>query len=226
MLPRLRTENGPDATGAGHADRQPASLDGVYAQLAAEVLRRPPRLGRTRLVCVDGPSGAGKSAVADQLAAALAALTTPPVPVVHTDDLLDGWSDQLTFWPRLGAGVLGPLRRGEAGRFRRYDWLAGRFSDHWVTVPPAPIVLLDGVSTARAEIRSQLTMSIFVTAPAELRLRRALDRDGDAIRRYLDEWRVGEDRHFAADRTAEHADLVVDGAPEVSHDEGTEYIRR
>jgi len=197
-----------------------------YAELAERILVLPPKVGHSRLVAVDGPSGAGKTVFADRLAAAATARTGVPTPVVHTDDLLDGWSDQLTFWPRLGAGVLGPLRRGEAGRFRRYDWLAGRFSDHWVTVPPAPIVLLDGVSTARAEIRSQLTMSIFVTAPAELRLRRALDRDGDAIRRYLDEWRVGEDRHFAADRTAEHADLVVDGAPEVSHDEGTEYIRR
>lgn len=197
-----------------------------YAELAERILALPPKVGRSRLVAVDGPSGAGKTVFADRLAAAVTARTGEPTPIVHTDDLLDGWSDQLTFWPRLGTGVLGPLRRGEAGRYRRYDWLAGRFSDDWATVPPAPIVLLDGVSTARAEIRPQLTMSIFVTAPAELRLRRALDRDGDAIRRYLDEWRDGEDRHFAADRTAEHADLVVDGAPDVSHDEGTEYIRR
>jgi len=210
MLPRLRTENGPDATGAGHADRQPASLDGVYAQLAAEVLRRPPRLGRTRLVCVDGPSGAGKSAVADQLAVALAALTTPPVPVVHTDDLLDGWDDQLTFWSRLERQVLVPLRAGVPGHHRVYDWELRRFGEAWLTVPVAPAVLLEGVSAARAQIRPEASLTVFVTAPTRLRQARVLARDGEALRPYLENWRRGEDRHFTADATAHHADLIID----------------
>lgn len=89
----------------------------AYDRLARRVLAGPARLGRTRLVAVDGPSGAGKSAFAARLADALAALPggSPP-PVVHTDDLLDGWDDQLTFWPRLEEWVLGPLRAGRPGR--------------------------------------------------------------------------------------------------------------
>ncbi|MFD0822594.1 uridine kinase, partial [Micromonospora zhanjiangensis] len=146
-------------------------------------------------------------------------------PVVRTDDLLDGWSDQFTFWPRLDDWVLAPLRAGRPGRYRRYSWLRGEFTPAWVPVPAGAVVLLEGVSAARAAIRPELTLAVFVTAPERLRLDRALARDGDHLLPHLRRWRRGEDVHFAADRTAEHADLVVDGAPELNHDPTTRYVR-
>jgi uridine kinase len=196
-----------------------------YADLAVRVLAAPPRLGPVRLVAVDGPSGAGKSAFAERLAAALERQTARKVPIVRTDDLLDGWDDQFTFWSRLDRDVLGPLRAGRPGRYRRYDWHRGRFGDEPVTVPAAPVVLIEGVSTARAAIRRELSLSVFLTAPSGLRLTRALDRDGEGLRAYLEKWRLSEDRHFAADATAHHADVVADGAPDVPHDSTTHYVR-
>ncbi|HEX8630193.1 MAG TPA: hypothetical protein VF755_18705, partial [Catenuloplanes sp.] len=130
----------------------------TYADLAARVLAGPARLGRCRLVAIDGPSAAGKSRFADRLAAA----GDERPPVVHTDDLLDGWQDQLTFWPRLERWVLAPLRAGRPGRYRRYDWHERRFGDEWTVVPPVPVILLEGVSTARAVLRPELTVSVFV----------------------------------------------------------------
>jgi uridine kinase len=168
-----------------------------------------------RLVAVDGPSGAGKTCFAARLADELAA------PVVHTDDLLDGWDDQFTFWPRLEELVLRPLRRGEPGAYRRYRWDRGEFGGPEVVVEPAPVVLLEGVSAARRIIRSELSLAVFVWAPSELRLSRALARDADdslAFRAYLERWRDAEDRYFAADRTSAHVDLVVDGAADAGHE--------
>ncbi|MDG4829088.1 hypothetical protein O7627_07190 [Solwaraspora sp. WMMD1047] len=147
------------------------------------------------------------------------------VPVVCTDDLLDGWDDQLTFWPRLQEWVLGPLRAGRPGRYRRYSWVRREFTPGWITVPAAPVVIVEGVSSARAEIAPELALGVFVTAPAGLRLDRVLSRDGAALAPYLENWRRGEDAHFAADRTATRADLVVDGAPAVPHNPDTEYVR-
>jgi uridine kinase len=192
-----------------------------YADLARRVLTAPPGLGHTRLVAVDGPSGAGKTRFAERLAAAL----PPETPVVHTDDLLDGWGDQLTFWDRLEDQVLRPLAAEEPGRYRAYDWTAGRFGDEWHTVPPAPVVILDGVSTARASIRPRLALSVFVVTPVDLRRQRSLARDGEALLPSLREWWVGEERHFAADATADHADLLVDGGAIVPNDEVTQYVR-
>jgi uridine kinase len=184
---------------------------GSFAGLG-EVLRgRGARLGGVRLVAVDGPSGAGKSWFARRLAEALDA------PVVHTDDLLDGWDDQFTFWARLEELVLDPLRHGRAARYERYLWHRGRFGGKPVTIEPAEVVLMEGVSSARSAIRPELSFSIFVTAPADVRLSRVLARDGRddvAFRAYLERWRTAEDRHFAEDATAAHADLLVDGAAE------------
>lgn len=192
-----------------------------YADLASRILAAPPSLGGTRLVAVDGPSGSGKSWFADRLAATLPGV----VPVVHTDDLLDGWDDQLTFWDRLREQVLDPIEAGRSGRYRSYDWHRGRFGDEWHTVPPAPVVILEGMSSARAAARPRLALAVFVTAPPEVRRRRALGRDGERLRPYLETWWRGEERHFAADATAQHADLLVDGAAEVPYDKATQYVR-
>lgn len=200
----------------------------TYADLARRILDRPARLGRTRLVAIDGPSGAGKTVFAGRLAAAVAAVLGAAgggaPPVVRTDDLLDGWADQLTFWPRLDRCVLEPLRSGRTGRYRRYNWVRREFSRRWIPVAPAPVVILEGVSTARARIRPELTFAVFVTAPAAVRRGRALARDGAAQAPYLDEWRRVEEAHFRADATADHADIVVDGAAAPHHPAST-YLR-
>ena len=183
----------------------------TFTSLAERILARPPLLGPVRLVAVDGPSGAGKSWFASRLA------KVADMPVVHTDDLLDGWDDQFTFWARLEEQVLDPLRHGRPATYRRYLWHRQEFGGNPVTVEPAAAVLLEGVSAARREIRSELSFSVFVTAPADLRWRRALARDGRddvAFRAYLGRWRMNEDRHFTADDTAAHVDLLVDGAAE------------
>jgi uridine kinase len=201
----------------------------TYAGLARRILDRPARIGRTRLVAVDGPSGAGKTVFADRLAAALSTLLGATgdlrPPVVHTDDLLDGWADELTFWPRLERCVLEPLRSGQPGRYRRYSWVRREFTPAWIPVEPAPVVILDGVSTARTAIRPELSLAVFLVAPSPLRRDRTLARDGVEIAPHLDEWRRTEEAHFAADATADHVDLVVDGAPVVSHDPAVEYVR-
>ncbi len=196
----------------------------AYAELARRVLARPARLGRTRLVAVDGPSGAGKSVFADRLADALAVLSGGDrPPVVHTDDLLDGWADQFTFWPRLEERVLSPLRAGRPGGYHRYSWVRREFLPRVVAVPVTPVLIVEGVSAARRAVRPETTLAVLVTAPAELRLARAVARDGARILPELRRWHAGERAHFDADGTAAGVDLVVDGAPTLPHD-GRHYF--
>jgi uridine kinase len=194
-----------------------------FADLAEQVLRRPARLGPVRLVAVDGPSGAGKSTFARRLALALRDRGATAAEI-RTDDLLDGWDDMVRFWSRFDRDVLGPLRRGEPGRYRRYDWHERRFGG-LVTVPVPDVLVVEGVTCARAAIRPELTLSVFVTAPSELRLARGVARDGEELRADLIRWRAREERHFARDRTVESVDLVVDGAPGRPLDGDVEYLR-
>ncbi|GAA1797303.1 hypothetical protein HC028_19935 [Planosporangium flavigriseum] len=195
-----------------------------FAELAAKVLAKPAKLGPVRLVAVDGPSGSGKSTFADGLGRALrdAGATTVEI---HTDDLLDGWADMVTFWPRFDHDVLDKLRNGQPGSYRRYDWHAARFAEP-VPVPVPDALVVEGVTCARAVIRPELTLSVFVTAPREVRLTRALQRDGEKLEPQLLRWFADEELHFAADRTADHADLPVNGAPDVPLDPIDEYLRQ
>jgi uridine kinase len=195
----------------------------TFADLAALVLSRPPRLGDVRLVAIDGPSGSGKTWFAERLATHLHA------PVVHTDDLLDGWADQFTFWPRLERLVLDPLRHGRPARYQRYLWERGCFGGEAVRVDAAGVVLVEGVSSARRVIRPELSLAAFLTAPADARRRRGLARHGGddvAFRAYLERWRAAEDGHFAADGTAGHVDLIVDGSVEGPDEKYEQLWRR
>jgi uridine kinase len=193
-----------------------------FDDLAALIRGRPPRLGPVRLVAVDGPSGAGKTVFAERLAKRLDA------PVVHTDDLLDGWGDQFTFWTRLEDKVLRPLRHGRTAEYQPYHWERGGFYGEPVRVDPAGAVVMEGVSSARRVIRPELSLAVFVTAPSSLRRSRVLSRDGTddvAFAAYLERWRAAEDRHFTVDGTAEYAEIGVDGAADGA-DDGYEQLWR
>jgi uridine kinase len=174
-------------------------------------------------VAVDGLSGAGKTTFARRLAGALTR-AGHRVEVVHTDDMLDGWADQFAFWPRLERGVLEPLARGEPGRYPIYDWVGERFGGD-LHVPVPDVLIVDGGTSARAEAYPRLSFSIFVTADRDLRLRRALARDGATVEAPLRRWMAAEDGYFATAATAERVDRLVDGVARVGHDPEDEYVR-
>jgi hypothetical protein len=177
----------------------------TYGALAEQVRALPPSCGTVRVVAIDGPSGAGKTTFAALLAEAL-----DEAPMVRSDDFPVPWDgDPLAWWPPVTAQVLEPLAAGRPGGYRRYDWHRGAYGER-VGVPVRPVLLLEGVGAAWRE--SPAACRIWVDAPLELRRGRALDRDGPSIADSWDRWSAREHAHFAADRTRERADLLVDGA--------------
>jgi hypothetical protein len=181
----------------------PLSLAG----LAARIRAAEPRLGGTRLVCIDGPAGSGKTTLAGRLAAALA----PDAVVVHLEDLYAGWT--LTgAVARLSAGVLRPLAEGRAGAHHRYDWHSGRFSPTPVPVPVAPVLLVEGCGSSPRVLDPWTTLRIWVEAPEELRTARGLARDGVHLSAEWRRWQLLETAEFAAQDTRARADARLDGA--------------
>ncbi|GAA3088369.1 uridine kinase family protein [Streptosporangium carneum] len=175
-----------------------------FEDLAATIRRLPPSCGPVRVVAVDGPGGSGKTTFAGRLAGALGAQ------VVHSDDFPVPWDEPPQAWfEHVEDQVLGPLAAGEPGRYRRYDWVRGVHTD-WVDVPVAPVLLLEGVSTARRTAPAAL--AVWIEAPEDLRLARVLARDGDRFEAQWRQWRRAEEEWFAADDTRARADLLLDGA--------------
>ncbi|MGY1638826.1 uridine kinase [Geodermatophilus sp. SYSU D00742] len=174
------------------------------AALAALVRTAAPRLGSTRLVCVDGPAGSGKTTLAAGLAAELGAT------VVHMDDLYAGWTLTGAF-ARLAAGVLRPLAAGRAGAYHRFDWTAGRFAADPTPVPPGGVLVVEGCGSCPRAADPWTALRIWVEAPPEVRLARGLARDGTALEPEWRRWQVTEAAAFAAEGTRDRADVRVDG---------------
>lgn len=170
---------------------------------------RSPTLGAGRLVCVDGPAGSGKTTLGRALAHAAAEVGT--VRLLHMDDMYDGWGGLLRVASRVEADLLRPLAEGRVGRYRRYDWHAGRFAE-WRTVEPVDLLVLEGVGSGAASYHSLVTTLVWVEAPRDLRLRRGLARDGEELREQWLRWVDDEEALFRRERTRERADVVVDGS--------------
>ena len=185
-----------------------------YVDLVARIMSAP---GPVRLVAVDGPGGSGKSTFAARLARAAGG-----APVVPTDDFAS-WDDPLGWWPRLRRDVVEPLVAGRAARYQRYDWGLARLAE-WRTVPPSPIVVIEGVSAGRREWAEHLSVTVWIETPREVRLARGLTRDGVGQADLWAKWMADEDAHYAADGVADRADVVVDGCPSLAHDADDEFV--
>lgn len=166
------------------------------------LLAAPPRAGRTRVLGIDGRSGAGKTVLAQRLGGELDA------PVVSMDYLYDGWDGLDRGIALLVSEVLVPIAAGRTARVPRYDWAAGDWGPPWELAPP-DILIVEGVGVgAKAAARYESAL-VWLEAPAPVRKKRALDRDGEAFAPYWDQWASQEDALLARERTPERADLSL-----------------
>jgi uridine kinase len=158
----------------------------------------------TRIVAIDGPGGAGKSTFAEHLSMALGGAE-----IVHTDDFAS-WENPIGWWPQLIEKVLEPVSRNEVVRFQRSQWQAGN-DPGWVEFRPHEFLILEGVTAAREAFAPYITYAIWVEAHEEVRLRRGLERDGQAARKQWELWMADEARYQSRERPDERADLVIRG---------------
>lgn len=191
--------------------------------LLDRIVAAPARLGATRLVCVDGPAGSGKTTLAGLITrgAEDRGLT---VRTLHMDDLYDGWDGAVRGFGLLRDHVLARIAQGLEGRYRRYDWDAGRYAELHAVPADLDLLVVEGVTSADTAVDQWASLRIWIETSNAVRLNRGIDRDGEALRdRWLD-WMRWEREHYAAERTRDRADLVVDGSPGIPHDPEREIV--
>jgi cytidylate kinase len=156
------------------------------------------------VAAVDGRSGAGKTTLAHALAA-----TVPRSAVVHTDDV--AWFLARFDWvAEMRAGVLEPVRRGEAVAYRPPPW-DERSRPGAVEVPaPCDLLVVEGVGAARAELADLVDRAIWVQSDREVARERGIERDGGDVAGW-DEWQSEEVPFLERDRPWERVDVIVAG---------------
>jgi len=193
-------------------------LDEVVRQIGARA-----SLSDSTVVAIDGPSGSGKSTLARRLAERMTGST-----VVAIDDF-GSWGDPTgqTWWDRLEDQVLVPAFAGQPLRYQVRDWDNDEFGAGlagWRSAPANLVVIIEGVSSARASVRRRGAFTIWIEAPADKRLERGLERDGESHRNLWLAWMQAEGDFFSQDQTRAAADLRVDGDPVVPHDPSTQLV--
>ena len=157
----------------------------------------------TRWVGIDGKGASGKTTLAAAVVAAL-----PQAVVVHVDDFA---RPSVTTWERdrFVAQVLAPLAAGRPARYERWDW-GSDASAGWSQVPVGVPVVVEGVSSTDVRLGVPWDVTLWVEVPAEVRLARALARDGEAMReQWVTGWMPAEDAYEAAQRPQDRVDAIV-----------------
>lgn len=175
-----------------------------------ELLARVARIadedtGGTTFIGIDGLGAAGKSTLARDMANAVGG-----APVVPVDDF---WEPGVAEWDweRFNAEVAEPLVAARSARYRAWDWDAHAFGG-WRRVDPHRLVIVEGVSATRREVQLPWTLTVWVDAPAEVRLRRVRDRDGDSmLSTWLDDWMPSEQAYVERERPMDRVDVIVAG---------------
>jgi uridine kinase len=189
---------------------------------ASELARRIREVASERpdptLVALDGRSAAGKSTLAARVAPLVGAA------VIDGDDFYSGGTAET--WDAMSAAekashcidwrrqrpVLEKLAREETASWRPYDWEAddGSLADRTVTCHPAPVVILDGAYSGRPELADLFDLRVLLDAPAHLRRKRLVQREGEGFRvDWNRRWDDAEQWYFAEVMPPESFDLVV-----------------
>jgi uridine kinase len=172
-------------------------------EVPAFVRGRLAGLGGTRWVGIDGKGASGKTTLAAAVAAALRDAV-----VVHVDDFarpsVETWERD-----RFVAQVLVPLAAGRPARYERWDWDSDA-SAGWAEVPVGVPVVVEGVSSTDVRLGVPWDVALWVEVPYEVRLARALARDGEGMReQWVERWMPAEDAYEAAQRPQDRVDAVV-----------------
>lgn len=192
--------------------------------VAAAILQRLGERGAPLLVALDGGSGAGKSVLAGLVARAIRATGAVVVP---SDDFCDvetpesEWAAcspaeraaRIIDWQRLRRDALDPLLAGRPASYDTYDYplryAAGRVVTHRVTLASAPVILLDGISSARPELADLLGLTVLVDAPPATRRARHDAREPDDQADWHRLWDPAEAHYLRLVRPPSAFDLIV-----------------
>lgn len=186
--------------------------------LADHLTNRVQRRSQPLVLAIDGRSGVGKSTLAEYLATRTNAL------LVSGDDFYRGGvtlrqdsaetlADDCIDW-RSQRHVLTTLRNSANAHYYSFDWAAfdGSLAATPVHLSPRPLIILEGVYSARPELSDLIDLALLVEASPPLRTKRLIAREG-TIGPWERQWHRAEDWYFGQAAPSNRFDCIVASRP-------------
>ncbi len=173
------------------------------------------------LVALDGRSGTGKSTIAQAIASRVEG------GIVLGDDFYSGGNDdawqelsaaekveKVIDWQRMRTQALEPLLAKRQASWHPLDFLPEIGWVGWkneiVTLQPTPVILVDGVYSARPELADLVDLAVLVEANEEERRKRLVMREGQGfMQRWHALWDSAEDYYFTDVCPRSSFDIIV-----------------
>jgi hypothetical protein len=149
-----------------------------------------PSSAKAPVTIIDGRSGAGKSAFATNLAEEQSAV------LVSIDDVYPGWDGLDAGSWHIHQYLVTPFLAGLTGRYRPWLWDESRRGD-WIEIPPGKPLIVEGCGAIRRDSPLESTTRIWIETEDEIRLARALERDGEMYAPHWTRWALQEERFLA-----------------------------
>lgn len=155
------------------------------------------------LLGIGGLGGAGKTTLARQVAEHVA-----DTQIVATDAFWTGSSFDLA---RLRTDVLDRLLAGSIAQFDAWDW-ATKTTVRARRIHPEGLIIIEGVCALHRIFRDDLRCRVWVDTPRDVRLERAVSREGEQARSMWETvWMPNELAYVDHDAPVACAHMVVDG---------------
>lgn len=189
-------------------------------------------LERPIIIAIDGRSASGKTTLATLISEAV-----PGSALVHTDDMPSSgnWSGMSSrayrsffdWTENLLKNVLEPAHAGEPVNYWPPAWEEWGRDEGDVEVPTGcPLLILEGVGSARHELMHIVDRVVWVQADLEQARTRGLARDGGDVKAtaFWEAWMAEEFSFLAEQRPWERADVVVSGTPDLGYDPSSHVV--
>ena len=133
--------------------------------------------------------------------------------LVRLDDVYPGWYGLERAGDAVARTLVDRRRRGDIGRWRRWDWARGR-PGVLERVHPGRALIIEGCGAFAAGVPAPDAVRIWIDAPDAVRRRRALDRDGGAYDPFWDLWERQWRRYVHRTAPERYAGVRLRAAPD------------
>ena len=169
----------------------------------------------TPIVLIDGRAGSGKSLFATKLAENYFSENTQAARIVQLDDLYPGWEGLAAGSVYARERILEPISAGKEASWQIWDWeqgcrgATGEAGNGFREFSGGTALIVEGCGALSKASAPMASLRLWIEADSTKRRQRFSERDKGKIDEYWGVWAAQEKEFYAAERSRELADLVI-----------------